>query len=79
MKEFTNKPDELKTAASAIALNAGRPPEHYAAYIGLDVHKDTKWGLHLAVLKMCCSLLFLHDLPIEFWSIDYNVFENEIV
>ncbi|MCP3870014.1 MAG: IS110 family transposase [Gammaproteobacteria bacterium] len=24
-----------------MALNAGRPPERYAAYIGLDVHKDT--------------------------------------
>lgn len=41
MKEFTNKPDEWKTEASTIALNAGRPPERHAAYIGLDVHKDT--------------------------------------
>ena len=41
MKEFTNNACELTTSASVIARQAGQPADRYAAYIGLDVHKDT--------------------------------------
>ena len=41
MNEFTRNHRVVETAASAVALKAGHLMERYAAYIGLDVHKDS--------------------------------------
>ena len=41
MKEFSKKVVNTETASSVIAMLAGRQEVRYAAYIGLDVHKDS--------------------------------------
>ena len=41
MKEFSNKAINTETASSVIAMKAGQNEARYAAYIGLDVHKET--------------------------------------
>jgi transposase len=41
MNEFTSKAIITETASSPIAMGGGQQGKHYAAYIGLDVHKDS--------------------------------------
>lgn len=41
MKEFSNKEGVVQTSASAVAMRTGWHTERYAAYIGLDVHKES--------------------------------------
>ena len=44
MNEFTANGAEITTHSAIEALQAGKdqtPVEHYGAFIGLDVHKDT--------------------------------------
>ncbi len=41
MKEFSNKVVNTETASSVIAMKVGQREGRYAAYIGLDVHKDS--------------------------------------
>lgn len=41
MKEYSVKETVAETSASEISLNAGQQTKQYAAYIGLDTHKDS--------------------------------------